>query len=495
MLVNGRKRKSDAQFQFKSPADYQALKKHKVDSYDIVNYNFDIKPDPTIVVKNITSDRVWACTQEFRFKIKGVFQKLKEGAPQWEVLKLEDAKEVVLEPNWFESQIRDFLIYNGKQILVSKSEGKYVNSVLNSFFYAHMSKKQKKLLCIHPGNPGYGVPTEVDDWKFWKEAVPAAGNIPAEPAEGLAWADYASRAFIGAEYEFDYLPIHAPPFYQGTNYDDEDMPNIWPMALFKDGLDFHFTFVDHLDAVFKKRNPDDKTNYRFKYTQMQLVTNQMNLPKDLFNKIIHNKSALHYRGVTRILKLAEVPPKNRTQMVTFNKGTMPDGIFIFALPKERSSGAWKYQQNVDGQVFSEHKIVGLKINYGGRPFYITEPNISNLSSDEVKQKLFFDYMNSPPFGMNMDLSFVDWDTLLGENSPYPHIWANLMNFGDKSRVVPFMDDQSSVNKENVLAVEILFDELTGAPDGVSFYCYIYHTDFNLKLNCATQVFSNEYLVV
>jgi len=498
MKSNGKKRPSESQFLFKNKSDFQDAKKHKVNSYEVVPYDFPIKPDSdqTIVEKHITSKKMWACNQKFRFRIGGVFEKRAQGEVDWTSLVLDDCKDVIIEPGWFESQISNFLILNGQQIVVTKSEGKYVNSVLNSFLHSRMTKEQKKMLCIHRSNPAFCAPRHINDWMLYKAAVPAHDDVPEVPEVGAAWRKYAKDVFVGGSYEFDYIPLHAAPFFQGCNYFvGEDMPNIWPMALFKNGLTFRFNFVDHLDYIFKVRLPAANTKYRFRYESIQLIVEEMNLPHEVFNKIMKNTSTLCFRGVTRILKLAEVPHGNRNHIIAFNPGEMPEGVFAFALPKERSSGAWKYQNNVDGNVFNKHLVIGLKITWGGRQLYIAVPNISDLSSDSMKQKLYFDYLTDPPFGLKWDPSLVEWETILGENTPYPHIYASLTNFGDKSRVVPFMDQASTVLKDNELGVELLFESENGAPEGVSYYCYAYHTDINLKYNPNTQIFSNDYFVM
>jgi hypothetical protein len=57
----------------------------------------------------------------------------------------------------------------------------------------------------------------------------------------------------------------------------------------------------------------------------------------------------------------------------------------------------------------------------------------------------------------------------GKNTPYPHVYINFCNYGNKSRILPVVDDGSILQKKQDLEVVLTFDE-KGAPNNVVFDC-------------------------
>ncbi len=48
-------------------------------------------------------------------------------------------------------------------------------------------------------------------------------------------------------------------------------------------------------------------------------------------------------------------------------------------------------------------------------------------------KLFYDYMMAPPFGMTMDPDKINLANIKngGVDTPYPHVYINFCNYGNK----------------------------------------------------------------
>jgi hypothetical protein len=89
---------------------------------------------------------------------------------------------------------------------------------------------------------------------------------------------------------------------------------------------------------------------------------------------------------------------------------------------------------------------------------------------------------APPFGMKMDPSKITIDDIQngGKNSPYPHVYVNFCNYGNKSRILPISSD-IDMKQERELEVKFTFNGKGSASD-VVYIMYYFYTDTNMVLN-------------
>lgn len=460
----------DEQFDFPPIPNWRAGQKQKQLGSELIKHD----PKEPVAIQPIQvdfeikdHDEIWSFGPNTRFKIKGQFQ-VEGNAGTWTPVPLTENKKMIVCPNWMDCLIKTIDIFHGNVRINSSDEGRCVAPYLNAWKYNYMSKKQKKLLCPQGECPAYGVPSKVGD-AGWSMAA------------GSEWVDgYSKEIFKAGVFSFDYIPLDLPPFFQGTNYMEEPQ-KILPMPLL-DKLTVRIIFHDHLDSIFKNEATNLK-KYRFAFSEVSFVAEHMRLSTPFKNSILKKQGHLPFNGVTRIMKSETVPAGNMTHKSKVQSIAFPEGIFIFAVPKEVPIGTYKYQSNNDGNVFSWHNITDVNFTYGEQGFFLNQPYMGMINEDVIENKLFFDYLLSPPFGMKMD-----WDKVLlkdikagAKSTPYPHVYLNLCNYGDKTRIIPFLNDGSILNKNNDLELTLTFGT-EGAPANITYIIYLYYTDNNLTLD-------------
>ena len=111
---------------------------------------------------------------------------------------------------------------------------------------------------------------------------------------------------------------------------------------------------------------------------------------------------------------------------------------------------------------------------------------------EVKQMI--DHLAAPPFGVTMDHKKVTLDVIKngGKNTPSPHVYINLCNFGDKARLVPLLNDGSVLAQNRDLDLNITF-KTGGAVAGVTYFFYLFYTDINMIFDLKNKKFYSPYL--
>jgi hypothetical protein len=272
--------------------------------------------------------------------------------------------------------------------------------------------------------------------------------------------------------------LDIPPFFQGNNY-LEETPKILPMPLM-DKLCFRIYFKEDFSCIFKTQAGNDN-KYRFVFQDIYLVAEHLRLNPSLMNTLMTKKGVFPYRGVTRISKFEPIPEKSLSYKSKIQGVYFPEGMFIFAVPKKVISGDFSYQES-DGNVFSPHNIKELKFTFGGHSFFLDTISLGKINDDVIEKKQFFDYLMAPPFGMKMDPSKITIDDIQngGKNSPYPHVYVNFCNYGNKSRILPISSD-IDMKQERELEVKFTFNGKGSTPD-VVYIIYYFYTDTNMVLN-------------
>jgi len=270
--------------------------------------------------------------------------------------------------------------------------------------------------------------------------------------------------------------------------------NVFPMPLM-DVLTIRIAFHDHLDYIFKRKvvTPVNTKLYRFKFEEICLVTEQMKLQKGFEKTLLKQHKILNFRGVTKMGKSETVVAGSSSYKSVFQTIPMPQGIFIYCVHKDVNGATWSWNKSTDSNVFLKHNIATLKIAYANQEFFVKDPNIGNIDDDSVRAKALLDYLENPPFGVEVNTSKVTLANLMGANTPYPHVYLNLCNYGDRSRIIPYSNpDGSILVKDADLNIELLFNS-DGAATDVSYIIILFWDDINLSFDTKTRIFSSPHL--
>ena len=439
-----------------------------------------IQQQPSIVEFEIESNQTFLFGPDSKFEIDGMFQSQTTGE-DWTPVATEDWENVVVAPNWLDMLVKKINVNQGQSLLSTANEAMHISPFLNAYFYNYMDPLAKKLLCPQDCHPGYGIPSTSKGWT-WTET------------DGDEWKKYAAKIFTGKSIEFDYIPMHVFPFFQRANFlVDNNMPSPFPLPALGGKLTVSILFNDKLDNIFKKKAGNEK-KYRFAFNSIKLIIEQARLNPTFERQLYSHKNPLYYGGVTKIMTEETINAGNLTQRIRIDQIPFPEGIFIFALPKKCLSGTYTYQESVNDNVFSPHNIEQIGIQYNGLPFYMKDLNMSMINNNVIEVKSLINHLAAPPFGMVMDPKKLSLESIQegGKNTPYPHVYINLCNFSDKSRIVPLGNDASILDQNHDLDLHLKFHN-GGATQDVTYFFYAFFTDTNMVLDMKTKKFYSPYL--
>jgi len=332
------------------------------------------------------------------------------------------------------------------------------------------------MLCPQKCCPGRGVPTKLNGWTT---------------TAGSEWLAYSEHILTGKEIAFDYVPLNVPPFFQYTNYfAPGKTQKIFPLPMLSD-FNVKFQFHEKLNSIFKPVGTGNEEIYRFKFTKIELHVEKLRLSKQFHAELMRKRSTMTYQGLTRVLRYETIQPEETIFRTKIQNVAMPDGMFIFAVPKTAPSGAATYAKNTSGNVFDAHNITKIDLAFDYQSFFLKEPHIGNFGIDVIQRKAYFDAMNLPPFGVKWDESKHNLATTFGVGTPYPHCWLNFCH-PDKSKIVPVNFEASILNKPHDLDVVLTFGT-NGATADVMYLIYLYYTDNNLVFDAKNRAFYSPYL--
>jgi hypothetical protein len=435
----------------------------------------DPKPEEVEFVIEEKQENIWAFGKNTRFRITGKFQSMtpaqgNDPGTEWAGVDAADAANVIVAPNFLDRLIESIDLFHGINKIMTSKEIKYVGSYVNTFKYAYMDKEQKQLLCPSAAHPGNGVPTTIETNKGWDFTTDSE------------WRKYAPNIFKGeSTFSFSYVPLDLAPFFQNSNYfAPGQCQKIVPFPLLERFL-IRFKFINNWDNIFKIK-AGNKKKYRFIFDDIVLVSDQLRLSKTFKTSLLNKRGLWPYEGLTKLAKFENIPESTTTFKTTFQSISMPQGIFVFAVKNTVISGIDKFE-NFSGKVFEDHKIQQLSFDFDKEWFYTAQPNITNIGLDIIEEKLFFDYLSSPPFDLNMDKDKITLNMIKDgfKNTPYPHVYINLTLPGDTSRLIPFLSEGNILQKIADLDLTFTF-ESDGAPKDLSYIIYLYYTDNNLTLD-------------
>jgi hypothetical protein len=463
---------------------WRAGSKQRLLNSDYVLYDpvKQVEDKPTNVEFELMSNQTFLFGPNTRFQFKVSIQE-KESADsgEWkDATAADNADKMVMQPNFMGHLIKEIAVFHANNKLYTTDEARYISPYLDTFLYNYMDELGKKLLCPQPSHPGNGTPNTIGGWSY--------------DDAGKEWAEYAKTILTGKAITFDYVPMHLFPFFQRANFlVDNSFPSPLPITPGNDKLLVRMSFNEKFDNIFKKKVGNEK-QYRVVIDSIQLLVEQARLSPLYERSLYAKKNLLPYAGVTKIMIAESIGASLLTHKARFQNVAFPEGLFVFALPQKCIAGTYPYQENADGNVFSQHNIEAIQLTYNSQPLYTRDPNISMVEDNFMEVKQMIDHLATPPFGVTMDPKKVTLNSVKsgGKNTTYPHVYINLCNFNDKTRLVPLLNDGSVMAQNHDLDLTVNF-KTGGATANVTYFFYLFYTDINMVLDLKNNKFYSPYL--
>ena len=429
------------------------------------SYTFDIKSKEVVLFGPFTG-----------FLINGKFLKKTTAASEWEPMELEDYTKVRVQPNWWSHLVKSVDVFHKNYLLNADDQSQYVQPYLETYMLSQMNDKTKKYLCTEPCSPGNGIPSSLTGWTF---------------TDNSEWHKYARHLFADSNLKFRYIPLQFP-FFQNADYASGKQPNAFPMSLMQ-SLTFRLHLVEDTSIIFKKETGSAHA-YKFELSSMAFIYEEARLAPGLENSYFSNKKTgvLPFGGITKI-GTTETSGDTFSCRAKFENVMYPSGIFVIALPKTVVAGQYKYSDSsTPSQVFMDHNITQVDIQFDGQPLFQKNPNPGQISADLMDVKQVIDHLENPPFGIDHKASLLSHN-YLKENSrvnPFPHAYISLCQSGSQSPIVPHNSDGKNLNRAGQLDVKLTLNE-KGNKDA-TFFFIIFYRDIVFQFDIKTRQFVPYY---
>jgi len=422
--------------------------------------------------------RAWALGINTFFHIEGTFELSKpagadpETDPEidWRPCTEQDINKCIVAPNWFDMLFQDIHFSHGKQLVRSSEEKRYLKYYVDTFKYAYMDEDQKRLLMPQDCHPGRGIPTlrGGQGWSF---------------DEGSEWmtGNYAKAIFSGGKITFDYMPLDFGPWFQGTNF-MENPSKVLPMPVLEPIM-IDFIFTNYRSCIFRKP-AESPYQFRFNITKFNFVAEKLTLFAPFEKQFLKKSVNWEYEGVSRkTVTVENLQAASQVYQWTIPNVLLPEGMLIFAVPREVTSGTCRYQDNTTHNVFRDHNIQNIDFEFDNRKFFYTVPHIGMINNEIIARKLYIEYQVDPPFELKMDPKRVNLDQIVNGavQSPFPHVWIKLTNFQNKTRIAPVQDDGQKQGERKDLTVKFSFGN-GGSPENAMFVICLYYGGNNLTFH-------------
>jgi hypothetical protein len=412
------------------------------------------------------------------FYVRGMFQSKgsDEGDEKYDVVPATDASKVALVPNWFEHLLKDPQLYHGNMPLNPHDVPRYSDAYLNAYLYAHMYPETKRCLLPEALAPG-------------RTANIKSSTTILTDAES-AWQKYAPLVFGTRKLEFRYIPLHTFPFVQQTNFcTDGRPPAAVPLEVLQK-MSIQLQLKEDQSGIFMKKS-DNNRDYRFKIENITLVVEEARMNPNMEKSFLNQKGLMHYAGLTKFAMAENINASVQQHKLRFQDVPMPEGLFIFALPKTALSGVVT-NTTVTTKVFRDHNISEVLIHFNNMPLSIKSPHIGDLGRREIEIKQMMDHYEHPPFGVLQDPTLISLDSVVGggNTTAFPHVYIPLCPSGKETRIVPVGADGQVINKNGDLDITLKFG--TGGAKDVTYLAYIFYTDVNMVLDLSNQTFTPVY---
>ena len=412
------------------------------------------------------------------FIIEGVFEKkTAEDGAVWEKCDEEDITQVSVQANWFEHIVKEIDIFHVNSEISPHDAPLQADAYLNSYLLAHMHPTTKKFLCPEPCHPGNATSHTKTGWKM---------------GEDSDWRSYAAHIFKNNPIKFRYIPLFKFPFYQKANF-IMDNDSFEPLPIPSIGpLQIRFYLKDNFNAIFKRVGGNTDV-YRFRLISINLALEELRLNPTIEKSLMVSKKRMEFYGITKLGMAHNIPQGVFTYTAKLNKIYLPQGLFIFCLPKSVIPGNYDYVNFADN-VFLNHFIKSVSVYFGGKVFYSKSPTPHDLGSISSNNKHFFDHLSSPPFGVKQDPDKVSYELIKDggshEESPYPHVYIDMTQGTPNTRLCTENGDSNIIQGKELLDVAIQFRN-PGAADA-TYFVYYFYTDKNVDLDLNAKRFINIY---
>jgi len=413
------------------------------------------------------------------FRVEGHFEYKTDAADAaWAVAPVTEAKKFTLIQNWMDSYVKQVDVWYANQQVACDDMPPFVESYVNTYIYAHMHRKTKRMLCMEKVHPGNGVTVDYGNWK-------ARGTADTTTKDD--WHKYAANILGVDNFSFVYNPMHKFPFYQDANYVHTVQPNIVPIqAMGK--MQIRMFLREDTSCLFNIMAAN-KNTYRFVLTKLTLLLKEMRLSPSMARTMMAFKGSHYYRGVTKVGICENVRLADFSHRATFPTIDLPEGLLIFCVDKKVLSGTVNFQDMSLDSCFYPHNIKSCDIHFHNQHFFIKEPNFGTFDNYQIKRDQYVRMLNRGPFGLLVDPDKVTFERQ-GEAKDwaFPCRWIDLTESSPHTRLqTVHLESQNVTNKMGDLTIVMNFD----APDGAKDYMYVlvaYYTDTNLQLDMRTKKF-------
>lgn len=475
---------TDSRFIYEEPVSWKNGQRQTVfgSGIDIVKPTKPVEEKPRQVEFELDSNHPLLFGVNTRFRIQGKFERRAAAADAWESVPVGDSADVILAPNWFELMIQSIDIYHGNGVIRHHDEANFIPSLLNTYLYSRMDKTVKKFLCPEATSTGHGVPSSYKKWEFTSDE----------------WTGYAGKVFGDDDFYFHWVPLHTFPFFQSPNFvvDPVSLKAVPPLRNLG-RITCRITFREDLDCIWRKRGAANNTKtYRFKFMNMTLSLEEArlnpNLERQIYAPTGKNK-LLHYPGVTKLMRAETISNQVFFHTCRFESVSMPEGIFIFAIPKKVIASTYKYSEHGAGSpVFMRHNIEKLTVEFNGEELTLKEPHFGDIKDKLIQTKYFFDHIAHPPFGLDINQEQIKQADLVDSlaETNFPSVYLNLCIEG-RHRVVPLQNNAAVLSKDCDLNIGIKFVG-TGATQDATYIVYLFYTDYNVVLDMRARRFYPYY---
>jgi len=389
-----------------------------------------------------------------------------------------DYDKVIMETNWFDHVVKSVDVFNNNSVVKCDDVPRYADAYLNTYLHAHMDSDLKAYLtpeACHPAN-----------------AVPIKGKWNHD-ANG-DWHTYSKHVLDKSMISFRYVPF-VFPFFQNANFGkDGHPPCVLPLTP-QSRMTMSINFKEDLNGIFKKASGNAKI-YRLKIESVELFVEEARLLPNFERSFFKRKDQLIYAGVTRYGMVENIPFENLTHRVELPKSPMPEGLFIFALPKKVLGGEFKFEEvtSLNDPIFAQHNIESLEITVNGLPLAVKTPKPGMIRHPQIELQQYIDHKDVPPFGIFQDPKVLSLEKVRegGDNSLFPHIYYNLCPTGKQTRWIAIGDDGRAINQP--VNLDITFKlKSGGAPNNIQYFIYAFYTDVNMIYDMKTNTFIPNYM--
>lgn len=397
---------------------------------------------------------------------------------KFNTIPLEDYAKLIIEPNWFDQVVKSVDVFNNNSIVKCDDVPRYADAYVNTYLHAHMDSDLKAYLTPEPWHPS--------------NAVPIKGKWNMD--ENGEWHEYSKLVLNKSLFGFRYVPLTFP-FFQNANFGkDGHPPCVLPLTP-QSRMTISVNLKEDLNCIFRKPTSNTKV-YRLKIESIELYVEEARLLPSFERTFFKRKDPLVYAGVTRYGMVENIPPENMTHRTELPKSPMPEGIFIFALPKKVLGGEYKYQEvaSLDDPIFVKHNIESIEVTCNGLPLAVKTPKPGMFRHPQMEIQNFIDHKDSPPFGLYQDPKMLTLDRIRegGDNSLFPHVYYTLCPTGKQTRTIAIGDDGRALNQPVNLELTFKF-KANGAVANVQYFIYAFYTDVNMIYDMKTNTFIPNYM--